>query len=74
MRGLHGLHCGQIGHTPLHYACRQGKIDTAELLIRAGADINIRNNVSLRCGCVSSLYLSARVCVPGAIYAYACNA
>jgi ankyrin repeat protein len=35
----------KIGCTPLHQACIQGHTDTAAVMIRAGADINIKNNV-----------------------------
>ena len=36
----------QNGDTALHYAVRNGHYDCAQLLIQAGADVNIQSNVS----------------------------
>ena len=36
----------QIGRTALHYAVRYGRNDCAQLLIQAGAVVNIQSNVS----------------------------
>ena len=35
----------QFGWTPLLYACSGGLLETVELLISKGADVNVRNNV-----------------------------
>ena len=32
-------------NTPLHLACREGKLSTAELIISSGADLNCKNSV-----------------------------
>jgi ankyrin repeat protein len=37
----------QGGDTPLHRACSTGRADIVEILIQAGADISITNNVRL---------------------------
>uniref|UniRef100_A0A6U4TQ13 Uncharacterized protein n=1 Tax=Hemiselmis andersenii TaxID=464988 RepID=A0A6U4TQ13_HEMAN len=35
-----------VGQTPLHVACLWGNFEAAEVLLKAGADVNIRNNFS----------------------------
>ena len=41
------LHCIQYGDTTLFKACFRGDHDTVDLLIKAGANIDVANNVSL---------------------------
>ena len=41
------LYIIQYGDTTLHKACSRGDHNTVDLLIRAGANIDIANNVSL---------------------------
>jgi ankyrin repeat protein len=36
----------QFGHTSLHYTVSSGNYDSAQLLIQAGADVDIQSNVS----------------------------
>lgn len=36
----------QAGSTPLHLACQANEVDTVEMLINKGADLNCLNNVS----------------------------
>ena len=36
----------QGGRTPMHYACRWGRLDNVSLLHSAGADATIKNSVS----------------------------
>ena len=36
----------QVGYTSLHWACKQGHVKTAELLISSGADIEAKNEVA----------------------------
>lgn len=49
----------QAGLTPLHYAAWQGSVDAVQILLDAGADVNVRDPVSnpdiaVRCGeCVA---------------------
>ncbi len=33
------------GYTALHYACRSGHVGCVELLLRAGANVNVRTTV-----------------------------
>ena len=44
--GLIRLLTHQDGHSPLHYAFLNGRLDIAVLLVEKGADPNIMNNVS----------------------------
>ena len=37
----------QLGFTPLHLACQEGKADTAEVLIKSGAEIDIQAIVGI---------------------------
>ena len=39
----------QYGDTPLHLAAKNGNTATAELLVKSGADVNSKNNVSTDC-------------------------
>ena len=41
------LYCIQYGNTALYKACFRGDHNTVDLLIKAGANIDIANNVSL---------------------------
>ena len=41
------LHCIQYGDTTLFKACFRGDHNTVDLLIKAGANIDVANNVSL---------------------------
>ena len=43
---LYTLFCIQHGDTPLIKACYKGNCDTVDLLIKAGANVDIANNVS----------------------------
>mmetsp|Transcript_40624 Transcript_40624/g.101618 ORF Transcript_40624/g.101618 Transcript_40624/m.101618 type:complete len:156 (+) Transcript_40624:198-665(+) len=35
-----------VGQTPLHVACLWGNFEAAEVLLKAGAEVNVRNNFS----------------------------
>ena len=48
----------QDGNTPLHWAAAEGTIDTVNMLLAHGADVNIPNNVSV----------CATVCMCGTVY------
>ena len=37
---------GEYASTPLHYACREGNLETVRFLIENGADVNLKNNYS----------------------------
>ncbi|NLT25033.1 MAG: ankyrin repeat domain-containing protein [Syntrophorhabdus sp.] len=41
---------GEDGHTPLHWACGQGHIALARLLLEHGADVNVREGRNNRTG------------------------
>ena len=41
------LYCIQYGDTALYKACSRGHHNTVDLLIKAGANIDVVNNVSL---------------------------
>jgi hypothetical protein len=32
------------GFTPLHYSAVEGKVDTCDILLKSGADVNAKNN------------------------------
>lgn len=36
-----------LGETPIHKACRLGKLETVKILVQHGADVNIINNKGL---------------------------
>lgn len=38
----------QVGNTPLHLACQANEVDTVEVLIEKGADLNCLNQVKFR--------------------------
>ena len=50
----------QNGYTSLHWACRQGHVKTAELLISSGAAIEAKNEVAI--SLVISAIFSFKVC------------
>lgn len=37
----------QVGNTPLHLACQANEVDTVEVLIEKGADLNCLNQVRI---------------------------
>ena len=37
----------QIGRTPLHFAAYAGRLDAVKLLLQNGADLSVRDNVSV---------------------------
>ena len=44
--------------TPLHWAARQGKVGTVQILIEKGTDINIKENDGVReCVCITDCVL-----------------